>query len=226
MLRNAANGQQFIEKVKAKTGIQIELIDGQQEAAYIYQGVKASGCLSTSNSLIMDIGGGSIEFILCTNEQILWKQSFEIGAARMMDKFHRVDPISKDCIADLHDYLGQTLTDLFDAIKDTPIEKLIGSAGAFETFAEMVELHNQRTFDVKRTRSYDFDLRDFIDATNLIIRSSHEERAAMKGVIPLRVDMIVVASLITRFVMDKLNISDVGMSTYSLKEGVMAGLIT
>jgi len=225
MLRNAANGQQFIEEIKSKTGIRIELIDGQQEAAYIYQGVKASGCLPISNSLIMDIGGGSIEFILCTNDKILWKQSFEIGAARMMDKFHQVDPISKDCIADLHHYLEQTLQDLFNAVTNIPIGKLIGSAGAFETFAEVIELQNQRTFDIKKTHSYDFDLRDFIDTTNLIIRSNHEERAAMKGVIPLRVDMIVVASLITRFVMDKLNIHNVGMSTYSLKEGVMADLI-
>jgi len=225
MLRNAANGQQFIDEVKAKTGIEIELIDGQREAAYIYHGVKASGCLPASNSLIMDIGGGSIEFILCTSEQIMWKQSFEIGAARMMDKFHQVDPISKECIDDLHNYLEQTLSDLFNAVKNTPIEKLIGSAGAFETFAEVVELQHQRCFDAKKTHSYDFDLRDFIDATNLIIRSNHEERAAMKGVIPLRVDMIVVASLITRFVMDKLDIHHVGMSTYSLKEGVMVGMI-
>ncbi len=224
MLRNAANGQQFIDDVKETTGIAIELIDGQQEAAYIYQGVKASGCLSPSNSLIMDIGGGSIEFILCTDTRILWKQSFEIGAARMMDKFHQVDPITPECIHDLHQYLNETLPDLFDAVKDIPVTKLIGSAGAFETFAEMIELNNQHPFDIKQIRSYDFNLRDFIDVTNLIIRSNHVEREHMKGVIPLRVDMIVVASLITRFVMEKLHIEHVGMSTYSLKEGVLAGL--
>jgi len=226
MLRNAANGQQFIDEVKAQTGIRIELIDGQQEAGYIYRGVKASGCLSASTSLIMDIGGGSIEFILCTDERILWKQSFEIGAARMMDKFHRVDPISTDCIAELHQYLEQALPDLFNAVNQTPVEKLIGSAGAFETFAEVVELQHGRTFDLKQNHSYDFDLRDFIEITDLIICSSHQERSQMKGVIPLRVDMIVVASLITRFVMDKLNIEHVGMSTYSLKEGVLAGLVS
>jgi len=226
MLRNAANGQEFIDEVKAKTGIQIELIDGQQEAAYIYQGVKASGCLSPSNSLIMDIGGGSIEFILCTNDQILWKQSFEIGAARMMDKFHQVDPIPHQNIDELHNYLGQTLPDLFKAVKNVPIAKLIGSAGAFETFAEVIELGNNPSFDIRQIKCYDFDLRDFVDATNLIIRSNHAERAAMKGVIPLRVDMIVTASLITRYVMDKLRIQNVGMSTYSLKEGVMAGMIS
>lgn len=226
MLRNAANGQAFIDEVKTQTGIEIELVDGQQEAVYIYEGVKASGCLSASNSLIMDIGGGSIEFILCTDARILWKQSFEIGAARMMDKFHRVDPITPECIHELHQYLEQSLPDLFKAVEEMPVEKLIGSAGAFETFAEVIELQNQRTFDVKQTHCYDFNLRDFVDATNLIIRSNHQERTQMKGVIPLRVDMIVVASLITRFVMDKLRITNVGMSTHSLKEGVLAGLIT
>jgi len=224
MLRNAANGSEFISEVKAKTGIQIELINGQQEAAYIYEGVKASGCLSENNSLIMDIGGGSIEFILCTDKEILWKQSFEIGAARMMDKFHQVDPIPRESIDALHQYLEQTLPDLFNATQNIAIAKLIGSAGAFETFAEVIELNNNRPFDVRHTKSYDFELRDLIDTTDLIIRSTHEERAQMKGVIPLRVDMIVVASIITRFVMQKLYIQNVGMSTYSLKEGVMAGL--
>ncbi|MBW4889330.1 exopolyphosphatase [Mucilaginibacter sp. HMF5004] len=225
MLRNAANGRAFIDEVKATSGIQIELIDGQQEAAYIYQGVKASGCLSVDTSLIVDIGGGSVEFILCTQSQILWKQSFEIGAVRLMDRFHQTDPIPHHAIEDLHQYLNDVLQPLFIATQNITIGKLIGSAGAFETFAEIIELHKSTVFDVKRIKSYDFELRDFIDATNTIIRSHHTERAAMKGIISLRVDMIVVASLLTRFVMEKLEIHTVGMSTYSLKEGVLAGLV-
>jgi exopolyphosphatase/guanosine-5'-triphosphate,3'-diphosphate pyrophosphatase len=225
MLRNATNGQEFIDEVKVKTGIQIELIDGQQEAAYIYQGVRASGCISTGTSLILDIGGGSVEFILCDSQNILWKQSFEIGAVRLMDRFHQTDPIPHEAIEDLHRYLADVLKPLFNAVNNHPVTKLIGSAGAFETFAEVIELNKGNSFDVKHTKSYQFTLRDFIDTTNTIIRSHHTERSAMKGIIPLRVDMIVVASLLTRFVMEKLNISDVGMSTYSLKEGVMAGLV-
>jgi exopolyphosphatase / guanosine-5'-triphosphate,3'-diphosphate pyrophosphatase len=224
MLRNASNGHSFIADVKAKTGIQIELIDGQQEAAYIYQGVKASGCLSADASLILDIGGGSVEFILCTHENILWKQSFEIGAVRLMDRFHQTDPIPHDAIEALNLYLSDVLKPLFNATQHIHIGKLIGSAGAFETFAEVIELNKGNSFDIKHTKCYDFALRDFIDATNTIIRSHHAERMQMKGIIPLRVDMIVVASLLTRFVMERLNIDTVGMSTYSLKEGVMAGL--
>ena len=224
MMRNAANGADFMEEVKARTGIEITMIDGQQEAEYIYRGVKASGCLSEQQSLIMDIGGGSVEFILCTNQNIVWKHSFEIGAVRLMDRFHQTDPIPHDAIEALHSYLGEVLQPLFNATHNAPIEKLIGSAGAFETFAEVIELSKSNNFDILTTKSYDFELRDFIDTTNTIIRSHHQERSSMKGIIPLRVDMIVVASLLTRFVMQRLNISKIGMSTYSLKEGVMASL--
>lgn len=224
MLRNAANGEDFINEVKTLTGIQIELIDGEEEAGYIYQGVKASGCLPNGNSLILDIGGGSVEFIICNGQSLLWKQSFEIGAVRMMDKFHQSDPIPPEAIEALHHYLDGILKPLFAAVQNIPIAKLVGSAGAFETFAEVIELAKGNTFDVKNTKSYDFELRDFIDTTNTIIRSFHAERAAMKGIIPLRVDMIVVASLLTRYVMEKLNIDNVGMTTYSLKEGVMVSL--
>ncbi len=225
MLRNAKNGDEFIAEVKNKTGIQIELIDGQQEAQYIYEGVKASGCLSTNTSLILDIGGGSVEFILCTQTEILWKQSFEIGAVRLMDRFHQIDPITKEAVEELNSYLSDVLKPLFEAVNTIPVGKLIGSAGAFETFAEVIELSKGNAFDVKHTKCYDFELSKFIQTTDTIIGSSHAERAGMKGIIPLRVDMIVVASLLTRFVMDKLQIRNVGMSTYSLKEGVMAGLV-
>ena len=65
-LRSASNGSDFINEVKTKAGIHIEIINGEQEAGFIYDGVKISGCLSAKNSLIMDIGGGSVEFSVGT----------------------------------------------------------------------------------------------------------------------------------------------------------------
>src|SRR3569832_476641 len=58
-LRNASNGKAFIDQVKKDTGIEIELVDGNREVAFIYEGIKAAGALSKTNSLIMDIVGGS-----------------------------------------------------------------------------------------------------------------------------------------------------------------------
>lgn len=224
-LRNASNGRQFIEDVADKTGIQIELIDGEQEAEYIYKGVKLAGRLTDKTSLIMDIGGGSVEFILCNANTILWKQSFEIGAARLMDKFHRDDPIPSEAINSLRLYLEEQLTTLIAVASKYPVEALIGSSGAFETFVELIELEKGNSFDLA-IKNYDFEFSDLINTTNKLITSSHDERKSMKGIIPIRVDMIVVASLMTRFIIEKLGITKVCMSTYSLKEGVLAEMMT
>jgi exopolyphosphatase/guanosine-5'-triphosphate,3'-diphosphate pyrophosphatase len=221
-LRSASNGKDFIDEVKDKTGISIKTINGDREAQYIYEGVKAGHCLTSRNSLILDIGGGSVEFILGNEEKILWKQSFEIGAARMLDKFHRTDPILAASINEMNSYLEQTLPAFFEAANKIRVDNVIGSSGAFETFAEVIELDKGHDFELKQNRKYQFKADEFIAVTDKLINSSHAEREQHKGIIPVRVDMIVSSALITRFVMDKLGVSDVLMSTYSLKEGVLA----
>jgi exopolyphosphatase/guanosine-5'-triphosphate,3'-diphosphate pyrophosphatase len=224
-LRTAKNGHDFIEEVKSKTGIAIETIDGEQEAKYIYEGVKAGKCLTVKNSLVLDIGGGSVEFILGNDTHILWKQSFEIGAARMLDRFHRIDPIPTSSISEMNTYLERMLVPVFEAAANVEIDNIIGSSGAFETFAEVIELKKGHEFKLKNNRKYIFKPVEFINITNWFIQSSHAERENTKGVIPIRVDMIVSAALITRFVMKKLGINKVMMSTYSLKEGVLAEML-
>ncbi|MEO8885163.1 MAG: exopolyphosphatase [Mucilaginibacter sp.] len=225
-LRSAANGQQFIDDVKAKTGISIETINGDEEAGFIYKGVKAGGCLSDKNSLIMDIGGGSIEFIAGNQDGILWKQSFELGAARLMDQFHQIDPITPDAINTLKAYLDERLADLFNAMKAYQIDYLVGSSGAFDTFAEVIEAtKGNTTFDIKKIKNYSFNNDELIKTTDYLIQSSHGERASNKSIIPVRVDMIVVSSIATRYIMQKLNITKVMQSTNSLKEGVVADML-
>jgi len=223
-LRNAANGQDFIAEVKAKTGIAIEIVDGEAEAGFIYQGIKAAGRLSAQNSLIVDIGGGSVEFIICNASGIFWKQSFEIGAARLMDRFHRTDPIPPESISALNLYLEDCLQSLFDAAKVHPIENLIGSSGVFESYAEVIERLKGNPFDLKSTAHYTFKQDELMGLIEKIVLSSHRQRIATAGIIPIRIDMIVTASLLTRFIIEKLGIDKVTMSTSSLKEGVLAGM--
>ncbi|TSD66186.1 Ppx/GppA family phosphatase [Inquilinus sp. KBS0705] len=224
-VRNAANGQDFIDQVKEQAGIQIELITGEQEAAYIYKGIQASGVLGDANSLIMDIGGGSVEFIIGNEDDIVWKQSFEIGAARLMDMFHKTDPIPVQSIKEMTRYLDGKLTDLFKAVSQYRLSTLIGSSGAFESFAEVIELEKGKPFNLSQTRIYEFDTDDLLDLIERLVRSTHAKRAATKGIIPVRVDMIVVASLITIYMMQKLGLTDVTLCTWSLKEGAMVELL-
>lgn len=225
-LRNATNGQDFIATVRQQTGIVIDVITGEQEAAYIYQGIDASGVLTEDNALIVDIGGGSVEFIIANCDEVLWKQSFEIGAARLMDKFHKTDPIPVTAIKELTTFLNGKLGDLFVAATKYKPSILVGSSGAFESFAEVIELKKGRSFDVKQVKTYEFDIDELLGLIELLIKSNHKLRASMKGIIPVRVDMIVTASLLTIYTMQKIGIADVKMSTWSLKEGAIVNLLS
>ncbi|MXV15589.1 Ppx/GppA phosphatase family protein [Hufsiella ginkgonis] len=224
-IRNAANGPEFIKKVAQETGICIEVIDGAQEAAFIYKGIRASGSLGPHRSLIMDIGGGSVEFILCTQSGILWKQSFEIGAARLMDRYHHSDPIAAREIARLEQYLEEQLQPLFAAVKTYPVKHLVGSAGSFETFVEMTGTSGASA-DNERIKTYHFNLQALAAVMDWLRNSTHRQREERQDIEPVRVDMIVVASLVTAFVMRKSGITRVSMSAYSLKEGVLADVIS
>ena len=78
-LRSAKNGIELVEKIYSEVGIEVKIITGEEEAELIYQGVRSAVPLGPSKSLIVDIGGGSVEFIIGNESEVFWKQSFEIG---------------------------------------------------------------------------------------------------------------------------------------------------
>ena len=92
-LRTASNGQEFIDTVKKKYNISIELIDGNREAELIYKGVILAIPFQEKNYLLMDIGGGSVEFIIANKNKVLWAKSFPIGVAVLYKRFQHSEPI-------------------------------------------------------------------------------------------------------------------------------------
>lgn len=196
-----------------------------EEAEYIYKGVRAGGGLSAENTLIVDIGGGSVEFIICDNTEIIWKQSFEIGAARLMDNFHRHDPIPGESITALNFYFKDTLMPLFAALENRTIHNIIGSSGVFESYATIIENDKGHSFDLKKTQYYEFDKAELLAVIERLILSNHQQRLDNANIIPVRVDMIVTASLLTRFIIQKTGVDEIAMSTNSLKEGVLADMM-
>lgn len=220
-VRSAENGQDFVDAVKERTGINIETISGDEEAELIYQGVKLSGAI-TDLSLIMDIGGGSVEFILCDTQKLIWKKSYNIGAARLMQQFFKSDPIAEEEKNAILSHIQNQLANLFDICEKYQPEILIGSAGAFETFAELIIRKNNQKTDINTAKTFAFNFDDYIATSIKLINATHNERAEMPGMIPIRVDMIVVAALITNYVLGRCKINRLMLSTYDLKMGVLA----
>jgi exopolyphosphatase / guanosine-5'-triphosphate,3'-diphosphate pyrophosphatase len=223
-VRSAENGKDFVAVINERTGINIETISGDEEAELIYQGVKLSGAI-TDLSLIMDIGGGSVEFILCDTDKLIWKKSYNIGAARLMQQFFKSDPINDGDKNAILFHIQTQLADLFEICEKHQPKVLIGSAGAFETFAELTIRKNNLKTDINTARTFEFNFNDYIEIASKLLNSTHQERSAMPGIIPLRVDMIVIAALITNYVLGRCKINRLTLSTYDLKMGVLASLI-
>ncbi|SOD92799.1 Ppx/GppA phosphatase family protein [Spirosoma fluviale] len=223
-IRVARNQQEFIDRVRAATGIPIQVISGEQEAEYIYKGVRAAGALDETTALVMDIGGGSVEFILGNQSRIFWKQSFEIGGQRLRERFMATDPISPGSIRRLHDYFQEQLLPLANAIHQYEPAVLVGSSGSFDTLVDMWFMHEQGHLPDPQQAAFTLPVSEFYRAYELLITRNHEERMQLPGMIELRVDMIVVAVCLIDFVLKTYGISQIRTSTYSLKEGVLATL--
>lgn len=232
-IRGASNGKEFIETAKQKTGIDVQAISGDREAELIYYGVRSAVKMNDTPSLIMDIGGGSTEFIIANKKEILWKQSFLLGVARLMEKFKPSDPITKEETQQIKNYLEQELQPLFLAVASHSfrrgtegevgggVTELIGSAGSFDSLAEMIAHLLYDISIIKGITEYDFNLDDCEKIYEVILKSTTRERMHMKGLTKMRVDMIVVSAIFVDFIFLRLGLTKMRLSKYSLKEGVL-----
>lgn len=224
-VRTARNAEFFLQRAKEETGIEIEVISGEQEAHFIYLGNAAAAELGEKNSLIMDIGGGSTEFIIANQQGLIWKESFLLGAARLIHQFQPENPISKETISSIEKHLDKELNNLSEKMVQFPVYELIGSSGAFDSLAEMMEMNWEDAKNNNNGTCVQYDLSRYHKVAESIILSTREERVKMKGLIPMRVEMIVMAALLINFVLKTFKIGNMRSTNWSLKEGVLIQLM-
>ena len=224
-VRNAKNGEEFCQKVLAETGIKIQVISGEEEATLIYEGVKLGMDIGLQPSMIMDIGGGSVEFIICDKNRIMYKRSFEIGGQRLMDKFMTTDPISPRSVQAIKDYLEEQLLPLTNAVHQYAPVCVIGSAGSFETLIDIFYMKTQGQLPPLEQVCFDLPILEFYDSFMKLVSKNHDERMALAGMIELRVDMIVVGACLIDFVLKRFDIQQIKVSNYALKEGILSKIL-
>lgn len=224
-IRDASNGKDFIHAVKEKFDIHVLIIEGEREAEMIYRGVRLSLPFDEKPVLILDIGGGSNEFIIANKKGIFWKHSFNLGMARLLETFHPSNPISPAEIEKLKTYLKTELKELFAAVAEYKPAVLIGASGSFETIAAMLQHRFPGKYrkDNNPAREILFD--DFIQMHEVLLKSTIEERRLMQGMEPVRVEMIVLASIFIRITLEECKIKKILQSDYALKEGVIAEIL-
>jgi|UniRef100_UPI00404799F2 exopolyphosphatase / guanosine-5'-triphosphate,3'-diphosphate pyrophosphatase len=224
-VRNATNGPDFVNRVREQLGIQIHVISGDEEAQLIYEGIHFSGALDERTTLMMDIGGGSVEFIIGNAQEVFWKQSFEIGGQRLLDAFHYHDPILPEEVEKLEEYCGEKLQPLLAAIA---IHKPSGFVGASGTFDTLIDMYYATLLQCKLTGQHVFELpvSDFYQLFQLLVTKNRAERLGIPGMIAMRVDMIVVASCLIDFILHHVHAQSIRCSHFSLKEGAVSRMLS
>ncbi|HQQ30160.1 MAG: hypothetical protein KBI11_02775 [Bacteroidales bacterium] len=220
--RDASNGTNFVEDIRTSFGLNVEIIDGNREATLVYKGVREALDLGNTCSLILDIGGGSNEIILGNTSEPFWLHSFNLGVSRLMQQFQLSDPITQKQLRALEEFINVEVQTLFDAARRYVPVRLVGSSGSFDSIRSIME-HSGSIAPGSEPWA-EIPLERYFELHNFFITSTHDQRMALKGLDPMRVDLIVPASVFINLIIQKIGINKLFQSSFALKEGFMAEL--
>ena len=219
-LRTAENAPEFIEQAVSVIGIRPETIPGDREAELIHKGVCQAVPFPDNRVLIMDIGGGSVEFIIADRQKVFWQKSFPVGVAVLWRTFHHRDPITATEIQNIEHHLETALAELWQALLQFPAPTLVGASGTFD----VIDLFLLDPAEKPELYGY-IPVRNFYPLADMLIRSTLAERRAMPKLPEERVEMVVPALVLIRYVLEKADIREIYTSAYAMKEGMLTEML-
>jgi exopolyphosphatase/guanosine-5'-triphosphate,3'-diphosphate pyrophosphatase len=220
-VREASNGGEFIERVKDETGIYIRTITGETEATLIYKAVRHAVDLSEP-ALLVDIGGGSTEFIVADREEVYLARSLKLGAARMTEEYITTDPVAGPEFRALRAHIRKELGPVFREAHERGIRRVVGSSGTLKNIAELA---SAAAGEAGTYFDYVFDAANIRRVTKLLMRSDHDQRLATPGVQEKRVDQIVAGAILIDVVLKDLGIRRFEVSPDALREGIVIDFV-
>ena len=223
-VREAPNGRNFLERVKTELGLDVDLISGQEEARRIYMGVLSGMEFSEQPHIIIDIGGGSTELILCDSEQERVLTSTKVGAVRLTKNFITTDPISNSQFDYLQAYTRGKLERAADQIKvNLGSEKypcLVGTSGTIETIAA-IDARYKLGLEPSTLSGYKFTLSDLHRWVHRFRKMDSMERAKIPGMPEKRSEVILAGAIVLQEAMALLGIESIVICERALREGVI-----
>lgn len=220
VLRTASNRKEFIDKAEEILCTKIEIIDGASEANYIFKGITLSPLVGRGTHLIMDIGGGSTEFILIREGQAIFSKSYVIGVGALYAMFHKSEPISSSEINQISRYIYEKIADLKSMVDLHKPEFLIGASGSFEVLPMI------SGYDLSETEIMKVEPKTFLDIYHKIISADEISRSNIEGLPRERIKLIVVGMILKKVIFDLMQPSHIYVSPFGLKEGVLREMFT
>ena len=224
-LRSADNAFSFLNRAETLLNCLVSLIDGDEEATYIYHGTREAVGLGRAYSLILDIGGGSVEFIIGNKDGLAWKRSLEIGAARLIARFPHDFPMTAEQKQAVRSYLDEQLSPVLPAIQAYQPADLIGASGYFETLVNL-EYQEVRSDKIgQMPLRYELTLDRFQQLEEMVMSRTTQELYDLPGMEAFRVPMMGVSSLLVRYLLDHLPLNTIYYANYAMKEGALSYFI-
>lgn len=207
-LREARDGQRFVEKVREATGIDLKIISGAEEAKLIAQGILANEKPGSGRFGLIDIGGGSTELSICQGKQILHSESFRLGTARLQQVFLKRSPPKPLALAQLRGYIRNLVTQKTLSENWPKIDRMIGSSGTVKSVARILD---SKTIDMK-------DLSRLIEETSVMTTTQLLE---LRGMEAKRVDMFLAGAVLLEETAYALGVRKIIPTEYSLRDGII-----
>lgn len=216
-VRDASNGEEFTARVLNETGVAVRVLSGEEEALISFRSALAHFEMGAGRSLVMDIGGGSLELVLAKDGLIEHVASFAFGAVRLTEKF--LHPVVRPRgVRALREYVRDGLRRTVP-VKDWRGTRVIGSGGTFTNLAGiLLARQGLAARSPHGTRVTRVELEHVLD---WVQRLAPEERAQIPGLNPARADIIVAGLAAAAEVMARFDSADVRASAYGIREGIL-----
>jgi exopolyphosphatase / guanosine-5'-triphosphate,3'-diphosphate pyrophosphatase len=221
-VREAHNKSEFIERVKNEVGIDVEIISGYEEARLIYLGVLKAVPVFNKKTLIVDIGGGSTEFLIGYKGTSSSSVSLKLGAVRLTQKFFKDGIISSSRIKECRRWVSLELYQVSQMIIKEGFKVCVGSSGTILAAASMIYAQNKKNSPSTILNNFEFDLQQLSDIEKLILSMvTNEKRKKIPGLDAGRVDIIPAGIIILKTIFDLTGINRMLVSGYALREGII-----
>lgn len=223
-VREATNGGEFIEEVTRQTGYTVRVISGQEEARLIYLGVRHSMDLGAGPTLVVDIGGGSVELIVGKRQAMVRSQSLKLGAIRLKDLYLKTDPPKKGMLREMHHAIDAQLASALQRFKTKQFVQIVGSSGMIANLTDVI--YQRRTGKpVPQLNLARISLKEIRATEQLMMTSGFKARLAIPGLDPKRVDTLLPATAVIRSLMERTGHDELTISDKAIREGIIYDFI-
>ena len=219
-LRDAQNGPAFIQRIARELGLELRVLSGEDEARYSYLAVDRGLRLKAEDVLVVDVGGGSTEFIWAKAGALHRSASLNLGSVRLTERFFRSDPPLADERAQMAAAIDPEIRGLlYQWGREGPFDVMVGIAGTFTTLAAVMK--GLKNYSHSEVHGSLLTLAEIERQVQLYESKTIAERKQIAGLEPKRADVILAGALLIERIMKLCGMDEVIVSDQGIRYGLL-----